>query len=451
MKRRESCRKGLSRRLGGWMIVCGLSVSSAYAQRDSLSAANTGPEATLNAPDSLTPAMKKIQPGALYKQALKDERDNKWTKAIAAYEKLLRQVGDYEDAAARLELARQKLQQRGRLDFEYAAAQAAFNNRRWTYAIVAFERILEAEQNFRDARQKLALAQKNLKRERVENIVARYYADATLGMSRNDLGMARAALQKVRELDSTYQDVSVQLIRIETLLRQQSESAIAATARRVLADTAPAFADSLYRDGLAAFQKEDWLRAVISFEKLHLVQPDYRDANNYLVQARENIGKIQFMAASATRWESSQAGYYTGSIFAVVLLLSAIGWIGFLPNHRAKFHLWRGNYLAAAKIYEKTLQRHPHQVKLFLPLAEIYLRLRKNDESAMRVYKTILQLNLATRRREAINAIVAQKYLSDGRMDEDAIMVLEEALKAEQYKSIQTTQTAKRVVKELTA
>ncbi|GEM_PF-1763541 len=443
MKRRESCRKGLSRRLGGWVIVCGLSVSPAYAQSDSPSAANTGHEATFNAPDSLAPVVKKIQPDALYKQALKDERDNKWTKAIAAYEKLLRQVGDYEDARAKLEQTRQKLQQRGHLESEYAAAQAAFNNRRWTYAIVAFERILEAEQNFRDARQKLALAQKNLKRERVENIVARYYADATLGMSRSDFGMARAALQKVRELDSTYQDVSGQLIKIETLLRQQSEPAIAATA--------PALTDSLYRDGLAAFQKEDWLRAVISFEKLHLVQPEYRDAGNYLAQARENIGKTQFTAASVTRRESGQTSYYAGGIFAVLVLLSAIGWIGSLPNPRARFHLWRGNYLAAAKIYEKTLERHPHQVKLFLPLAEIYLRLRKNDESAMRVYKTILQLNLATRRREAINAIVAQKYLSDGRMDEDAIMVLEEALKAEQYKSIQTTQTAKRVVKELTA
>ena len=275
----------------------------------------------------------------------------------------------------------------------------------------------------------------------MENILARYYADATVSMSRNDLGMACAALQKVRELDSTYHEVAGQLLKIETILRQHNEPAIATTA--------PALTDSLYRDGMTAFQKEDWLRAVVSFEKLNLVLPDYRDVGNYLMQARENISKTQFTVANTIRRESSQTVYYAGGIFVVLLLLSAIGWISSSPIPRARFHLWRGHYLAAAKIYEKTLGRHPHQVKFFLPLADIYLRLHKNDEAAMRVYKTILQLNLATRRREAINAIVAQKYLSNGRMDEDAIMVLEEALKAEQYKNIQTTQSVKRAGKEL--
>lgn len=433
MNRWESCQKALLRRLGGWVIVSALSVLPAYAQSDFSGTANAGG-------DSLALVAKKIQPGTLYKQALKDEHDNKWSRAIAAYEMVLQQVGDYEDARARLELARQKLQQRDRLGIEYAAAQAAFNNRRWTYAIVAFERILDEEPSFRDARPKLALAQKNLKRESMENILARYYDDATVSMSRNDLGMAYAALQKVRKLDSTYQEVARQLLKIETILRQQNEPAIATTAS--------VLTDSLYRDGLAAFQKKDWLRAVVNFEKLHLVRPDYRDVGNYLMQARENIDKNQFTVANAIRRESSQTVYYAGGIFAV-LLFSAIGWISSSPIPRARFHVWRGHYLAAAKIYEKTLERHPHQVKLFLPLAEIYLRLRKNDEAAMRVYKTILQLNLVTRRREAINAIVAQKYLSNGRMDEDAIMVLEEALKAEQYKNIQTAQSVKRAGKEL--
>lgn len=391
----EFCSKVLFRWLGGWAMVCGLSVSAAYAQSDSSGTANISP----------APVVKKIQPSALYKQAMRDERDNKWSKAIAAYEKLLRQVGDYEDAAARLEQARAKLQQRERLEIEYAGAQTAFNNRRWTYALIAFERILEAEPNFRDARQKLALAQKNLKRESVENIVAQYHADATMSMSRNDLGMAYAAWQKVQALDSTDQEAAGQLLKIEAMLRPPSEPAIAVAA--------PAAVDS-----------------------------------QALAPTPENTGKTEFAAASAARYESSQTFYYAGGIFAVLVLLSTIGWVSTSPLPRAKFHLWRGNYLAAAKVYEKTLEHHPHQVKLLLPLADIYLRLRKNDAPAMRVYKTILQLNLTTRRREAINAIVAQKYLSDGRTDEDAISVLEEALKAEQYK---TTQNSKRAVKELTA
>ena len=153
MNRWESCQKALLRRLGGWVIVCSLSALPAYAQSNFSGTTNAGG-------DSLASVVKKIQPSALYKQALRDERDNKWSKAIATYEKLLQQLGDYEDARARLDIARQKLQQRERLEIEYAAAQAAFNNRRWTYAIVAFERILDVEPNFRDARPKLALAQR---------------------------------------------------------------------------------------------------------------------------------------------------------------------------------------------------------------------------------------------------------------------------------------------------
>lgn len=48
------------------------------------------------------------------------------------------------------------------------------------------------------------------------------------------------------------------------------------------------------------------------------------------------------------------------------------------------------------------------------------------------IYKTVLQLNLATHNREEINVVVAQKYLVEGRTDSDAIEILEGALKAEQ-------------------
>jgi hypothetical protein len=50
----------------------------------------------------------------------------------------------------------------------------------------------------------------------------------------------------------------------------------------------------------------------------------------------------------------------------------------------------------------------------------------------------ILQLNLPVANREEINAIVTQKYLTEGRMDYDAIEVFEEALKAERRKQNHT-------------
>jgi tetratricopeptide (TPR) repeat protein len=188
--------------------------------------------------------------------------------------------------------------------------------------------------------------------------------------------------------------------------------------------------DSLYETALAAMDKADWAVAVTILKQLCLFQPDYRDAIELLVQARINLEKPQSGGNGVTATGGKNSLYF-GSAFAGLIVLAALGLIGFSPAARARLHLLRGNPADAAQIYEKMLQRHPERVKLYLPLANIYLNLGKRDERAMRAYKMILQLNLATRHREEINTIVAQRYLTEGRMDTDAIEVLENALQAE--------------------
>lgn len=126
--------------------------------------------------------------------------------------------------------------------------------------------------------------------------------------------------------------------------------------------------------------------------------------------------------------------FLLGPFFAALILVSCFVFIISLPGTRARIHLWRGNPVAAAKIYESKLQRNPRKMKLYLPLANIYLRMQRKDENAMKIYKTILQLNLATDEREKFSEMVAQKYLAEGRTDAEVIEVLETALKAESRK-----------------
>ncbi len=126
--------------------------------------------------------------------------------------------------------------------------------------------------------------------------------------------------------------------------------------------------------------------------------------------------------------------FLLGPFFAALILLSCFVFIVSLPGTRARIHLWRGNPVAAAKIYESKLQRNPRKVKLYLPLANIYLKMQRKDESAMKIYKTILQLNLAAEAREKFSEMVAQKYLAEGRTDAEVIEVLENVLKAESRK-----------------
>jgi len=125
--------------------------------------------------------------------------------------------------------------------------------------------------------------------------------------------------------------------------------------------------------------------------------------------------------------------YPIGAV-ATIILVPLLGLMFFSPTARANFYLWRKNYPAAARAFEKLLERNPKRAGLYVSLAELYLQLGRNDERSLRVYQTVLRLNLPTRRRDEINTILAQKYIAEGRTDSDVIEVLENALKVESRK-----------------
>lgn len=191
--------------------------------------------------------------------------------------------------------------------------------------------------------------------------------------------------------------------------------------------------DSLYNVAVAAVDRQDWLPAMINFEKIHLLQPSYRDVIDRLATARANA-----MLAATPPKKVIAAGkspaFYVGSV-ATLIVLPLLGFVVLSPVSRARFYLMRGNFAAATQIYENVLARHPHKVKLYPVLANIYFQQGRRDENAMKIYRTVLQLNLAAANREEINLMVAQKYLTEGRTDSDAIEVLEGALQAEQRRS----------------
>lgn len=124
-----------------------------------------------------------------------------------------------------------------------------------------------------------------------------------------------------------------------------------------------------------------------------------------------------------------------GEIMAALGTLILLGFVMFSLSVRARWHLFRCNYTAAAEIYERLLARHPDRLKLYSILAEIYLLLPRNDAQALKVFKKVLQFNLETPNREEIDAIVVQSYLKNDCADAEAVTVLENALRAEYRKS----------------
>lgn len=223
---------------------------------------------------------------------------------------------------------------------------------------------------------------------------------------------------------------SVMLEQIPAKDLSYQEAAAEITANSSTSPASSANVDSLYQEALAAFAQKDWIQAVISLEKIRVSQPDYRDVIDRLVEARVNLIQAEtFVPVAAFSQDGERALSRVAGALAFILF-PLIGFFFFSPTSRARYHLWRNDHEAAAQIYEKMLVRHPNRVKHYPALANIYLRQDRRDERAMKVYKTVLQLNLATNDREEINSIVAMKYLTEGRTDVDAIEVLENELEA---------------------
>jgi len=365
---------------------------------------------------------------ALYEQAQKETAAGNWEAAITTYETLLQQDGAYKDASAKLEVVRQQLTEKqiqAQLEEDYAAGMSARREQNWTAAILAFEKVLKVDEKFSEARQRLEEAERHLEEENTEAIVARYYADGVSALNRNDLSSALAALEKARRLNSRYRNVADLLKEIDQRLQQKSKPA-------ALATVASEQIESLYQEAIAAAEQNDWMHAVIALEKVQLLQPNYRDAVTRLAEARTQLIIIGKNIAGESGSGSSLLA--VGGAIAALVIFPLIGVAALAPATRARFYLLRGNLLAAAQLYEKILSRRPDRVKLYHLLANIYLLMRRHDEQAMKIYKTVLNLNLATQRRDEINAIVAQNYLTEGRTDSDAIAVLENALKTERLK-----------------
>jgi len=368
---------------------------------------------------------------ALYDQAQKYFAEGNLQMAIATYESLVQQSANYKDAAARLQRAREQFDQQQhteKLESEYATGLAMLKARDWTRAIIAFENVLQVDRTYRDVRRRLNEAQRGLDRESAETIIARYYADGITAMNQKDLGNALAAFEKVQKMNPNYRNVASLLAQVEGVLEQQTQTAkIAATTGVRL--------DSLYQEALIFQEKADWMQAVVAFEKIQLLQPDYRDVAGRLAQARMNLNLTKTPAKNQRQADSDMSStLYVAGAAAALLVLPLLGLVVFSPAARARFYLLKGDYAGAAALYEKALTNNPQRVKLYPTLANIYLLMGRHDERALKVYKTILQLNLATKNREEITATVGQHYLSEGRTDSDAIDVLENLLKVEHRK-----------------
>lgn len=372
---------------------------------------------------------------AQYQRAKDFEIAGNWEEAINSYENLLKNAGDFRDARKRLRFALKQLERRqseARKAADewaplYEEGMQAFTRKNWAAAVRAFERIANSAPNYRDARKRLAHARERLQLASNDAEVERYYADGAAAYAAGDWNRALVLLEYGYRLNPNYKNIATLLANTNNQLEQRRT--------RVILKAAPAAStprtDSLYSAALSAIEQQDWRNAVARLEQLQQALPADQKINQLLAEMRVNASTAEANLRRVSASAGSTSVIFIGGAVTGLLLLPLFGVIMFSPMARARFYLLQGNYNAAARIYENRLASKPNRVQLYSMLASIYLLAGRKDEAAIKIYKTVLQLNLVTRNRDEINTIVAQAYLSEGAKDSDAIKILEDALRAE--------------------
>jgi len=260
----------------------------------------------------------------------------------------------------------------------------------------------------------------------------------SLQIALNQPRKAEQPAEKVFEASSSSRDVRRKLVEVKNGPR----SGKIARQTPPRAEVVPSYAllDSLYQSALAAMEKEDWRQAAFNLEKIQILQPNYREVIDLFARTRVNLASAGKPEVSAEPQKNTGPNVFVGGAiaafgaFIALIVLPFIGVILISPTARVHYHIFRGQYAEAAKIYEKLLVRRPSRKKLYPALANLYLRLGRRDEAALKIYEMALQFNLADHNREEINSIVSNNYLTKGRTDASVIEVLENALKAERLK-----------------
>lgn len=404
----------------------------------------------------------------LYQQAVTASNRGDFETAIRDFERVLALNPQYKDAANRLDLARQngkRSSDEQQIGMVYQEALTLLTAKNYTEAIQKLKQVLAKNPNYRDARAKLSEAELSLDGKIREETMEKDYAEAIQALRRGNFPEAMLLFDRVRRVDPNYRDVNARYAEATANLNKQDmKSTIAkfyqqgVTAyeggnyadavgafNRVLAltdnyrDTAELLANAqtklkttrggneeaatYYNQGLEEMAKGEFLQAVIAFEKVQMLNPNYKNVVERLADAKSLLKKAEQPA------EDRKGGNLLATIGLALglLLLPLVGIFAFSPEMRARILLLQGKYENAIKIYESMLTRNPGKVRLYMTLANIYMLEKRQDDRAVKTFEMVLRLNMDTEHYDKIIKILANYYLREGRTDPEALDIMEKA------------------------
>ncbi|MFQ5822674.1 MAG: tetratricopeptide repeat protein [bacterium] len=354
---------------------------------------------------------------SLYDQATLKVQNRLINDAVKLFKQIVNIEPNFKDSNAQLQYLLKRLDKMSRdqkVERYYNVGVAAIQRRNWKRALIALQKANKIDGHYKDISSLIQQIKTALERE--DKKKAKLYNQGIALMESENWALALSTFEKLKKLDANYSNLENQIQSVKKALekaKNNNDSAI----------------EKFYQEGLFALQNGDWLQAVIAFEKVQLLNPEYKNIQNNMADARFNLTKSNLSQIQPVRHKSSNTILMIGFTISA-FVLPIFGVLVFSPTTRARLYLLQGKYDKAAYIFEKMLIKNSGRIKLYPLLANIYLLENRRDDRALKVFEMILRLNLYTKKKEEINSIMANHYLTQGRTDANAIKILERELSA---------------------
>ena len=347
-----------------------------------------------------------------------------WENAIIAFKQIEQVKANYKDVTLKLAEVRAKLDQSMQqelYDRIYNEGLQEYQNGNWINAIVSFEKVATWNPKYKNIAQLYQDAQNKLNREGESSIKNRYYVQGKGYLNRGNWESAITSFKQLKNMDANYRDVQFLLQQAQNELEKEAKSNQL---------------DSYYTEGIEFYNNAEWLKAILAFEKIQQIDPNFKDVPEKLVTAQNSLDKPQQVvdASNSIKPDKTKtirkngSWMFIGIGLSLLLIPMGIAFL-FVPTTRAKWRLIQGNYQQAALIYESVLMKKPKKVKLYPSLANLYLLLNRNDEIARKVFDIALKMDIPSHLRQRLDEATNQQYLPQN--DENAVESLEDRLRKE--------------------
>ena len=188
-------------------------------------------------------------------------------------------AAEFDQAIARAESKRD-------LVTNYNLALQALNRGDYRRATALLGQVVQADPNFKDAREQLTRAQTLLEQDRERARLQTLYDQARAKLRAGDRTGATELLQRIVSADPNFRDAAERLRR----LRSQPAPQRPAPQRQ---DSEDAGVEDDYARGRRALNRGDWSRALSALQRVQAQRPGYKDVERLIAEARRNQEREQ--------------------------------------------------------------------------------------------------------------------------------------------------------------